>query len=290
MRTHLRILADVAAFRLKRLGMSNIFAALSIMIVLRLEWPEILLRLGFVFLLNLLSVLTNDCYDVKADLEDPGRDRGRTLFLAGHLREAAVTQIAVAILLLGVAIAHSPGLVAAFAVGTLTSWSYSAKLKGVPFLDIAAIAVWGPSMVLSAFPLDRAMGWTLLGQLVTFSACFHAIQVIRDHGPDAAAGVRTTAVLLGPRRSTLLLRGLMVMPALYAILIVDRWIGLALLAAPVLPISKDRATASWNGMRTVMGLSWIAMLAAIFFSRRATHGLLSSVGEDALIEAIGWLR
>jgi 4-hydroxybenzoate polyprenyltransferase len=118
-------------------------------------------------------------------------------------------------------------------------------------------------MTLVAFPLDLALGWRLVVQLGLFSACFELIQVLRDHDVDKAAGVRTTAVLLGPKRTLWVARALMVFAALYASLFLHPWIGLWLLLAAALPCAPSDTSGYWNRVRLVQGLGWLAILVAI---------------------------
>ena len=60
----LRIVAAVVGYRLRKLEMANLVAALSIAIALRLPWPEVAYRTAFAFFLNALVYLNNDYIDV----------------------------------------------------------------------------------------------------------------------------------------------------------------------------------------------------------------------------------
>jgi hypothetical protein len=80
----LRILANVAVYRLRRLEMANMGGALVIMLALRLEPLDVAVRLGFAFLLNLLVYLNNDYLDLPTDLRSPARDDANTRYLRDH--------------------------------------------------------------------------------------------------------------------------------------------------------------------------------------------------------------
>ncbi|MFY0537922.1 hypothetical protein [Nannocystis pusilla] len=203
----LRILLNVAVYRLQRLEMANMGGALLIMLALRLSPLDVVVRLGFAFLLNLLVYLNNDFLDLPTDLRSPERDDANTRYLRDH-RSAAV----------GPSSASSARCSSSPACGTSACWSrwssaaacwlYSARLKHVAGADITAMMVWGAAMLTVAFPPTHVLGWVLAGLLALDSAVFETIQVIRDHDADRDTGVRTTAVALGVPRTLALARGL----------------------------------------------------------------------------------
>jgi 4-hydroxybenzoate polyprenyltransferase len=281
----LKILADVAIYRIRRREMANLAAAFTVMVALRLPLDEVLVRLGFGVLLNLLAYLTNDYYDVEADLASPDKDEAKARYLKEHMRAALGLQIVLALLLAAVGAAWSPGLVVALVAGAGTCWLYSARLKHVPVADVLAMMVWGVAMPLVAFPLDSLLGWALVAQLGLFSACFETIQVIRDHDEDVKSGTRTTAVLLGIGKALMLERLLMVMSAVYAVLVINRWVGLALFVAPFIPLGRDDTSTYWNRVRLVQGLAWLAMVGWVAWSG-ATTGAVVSVERG---QVVGWL-
>lgn len=285
----LKIMADVAIYRLRKREMANLAAAVTIMASLRLPWDEVGVRLGFGLILNLLAYLTNDYFDVDADLASPTKDRSKARFLKDHMRAALVLQLVLALVLFVVGAAFSWGLVVALAAGAGLCWIYSWKLKHVPVVDVLTMLVWGMAMPMVGFPLDSLLGWALVAQLGLFSACFETIQVIRDHDEDVKSGTRTTAVLLGIGRAVVLERVLMVASAAYAIAVLNRWVGLALLVAPFIPLRREKTDAYWNQVRMVQGLAWLAMVAWIVWDG-STMGLLVSLGRDQTIEWLSLLR
>jgi 4-hydroxybenzoate polyprenyltransferase len=271
----LKILVDVAIFRLKKLEMANIFAAGVIMIALGLEWIDMGVRFGFGLLLNLLAYLTNDYFDVDQDLESPNKDHVKTRYLKDHMHAALGAQVGLAIFLALAALAWSPDLLAPLVFGAGICWIYSWKLKRVPYVDVFSMIVWGVAMPMVGLPVDRALGWMLVGQLALFSACFESIQVIRDHDEDLAKGVRTTAVRLGIPATRILLRAFMILSAAYAALFLHRYLGLALLACLFLPLDPRRADAYWNRQRFAMGIVWLALIGWIWWAGGADGWLLA---------------
>lgn len=284
-----RILAGVALFRLKKMEMANMFAAAAIMFALRLSWLDMGIRFGFGILLNLLAYLTNDYYDVDQDLSSPNKDHAKARYLKDHMGAALGAQIGLAIFLAIIAWAWSPGLLVALTAGAGICWIYSYKLKRLPYVDVIAMISWGVAMPLVGFPLDATLGWILVGQLALFSACFESIQVIRDHDEDVTSGVKTTAVRLGVPATKIMLRGFMVLSAAYATLLINRWIGLALLASLALPLKKETADVFWNKQRVIMGMVWLAMIGWIFWYG-SSNGWLAEIDADSVIAAMKWLR
>jgi 4-hydroxybenzoate polyprenyltransferase len=284
-----KILADVAIYRLRKLEMANMFAAAAIMFALRLGWDDIAVRLGFGFLLNLLAYLTNDFYDVDQDLASPNKDHDKARYLKEHMGAAVGVQIALALILLGIAVWWSLGLLVALVAGAGICWIYSWKLKRVPYLDVLAMISWGAAMPLTGFPLDVILGWVLVGQLALFSACFESIQVIRDHDEDVRSGVRTTAVRLGVPATQVLLRVLMVLSAAYASLLLHRWIGLFLLVSVFLPLKKERADVYWNRQRMIMGIAWLAIVGWLWIFGES-DGWLIGIKDTELIESLRFFR
>jgi 4-hydroxybenzoate polyprenyltransferase len=271
----LKILVDVAIFRLKKLEMANVFTAVAIMLALGLEWTDMGVRFGFGLLLNLLAYLTNDYCDVDQDLESPNKDHAKCRYLKEHMGAAVGAQVALAVFLALVALAWSPGLLAPLVFGAGICWIYSWKLKRIPYVDVLAMIAWGVAMPMVGWPLDRALGWLLVFQAALFSACFESIQVIRDHDEDLAKGVRTTAVRLGIPATKILLRAFMVLSAAYAALFLHRWIGLALLACLFLPLDPKRAAVYWTRQRLIMGVVYLALIGWIWWAGSADGWLLS---------------
>src|SRR5262245_873791 len=100
----LKILFDVAVFRLRRLEMANLAGALAVAVSCHLQWDEIGFRGLFAFLLNLLVYLNNDWYDLDDDLSAAAKDQEKNAYLASHLGAALVAQIGLFVVLLALAI------------------------------------------------------------------------------------------------------------------------------------------------------------------------------------------
>lgn len=263
----LRIVADVASFRLRRLEMANLAGAAAVAVAVGLGPWEIAGRLGFGALLNLLVYLNNDYLDLDADLASTTREGEKTRYLAEHRGAAVLAQVGLLGALVAIAAAWRPELLVPLVAGGGLCWAYSARLKRIPGLDVLAMIAWGMAMSLCGAPLGEPLAWALVIQLGLFSGVFEAIQVLRDRAEDEAAGVRTTAVALGERWSARLCRGLLVLGGVYAALVIHPWMGGLPLAALLLPIERGAIPAYWTRVRVLLGLTLCAEVAWV-----ATHG------------------
>jgi len=261
-----RIVADTAVFRIRKREGGNLVTSLTLAAALGLPAPDLVARFAFGLLLNLFVYLLNDCFDVRLDLEAPGRDHARTRFLAEHCTAGWAAVATLAALLAVAGALHSPGLLAAFVSTAVVVVAYSALLKRLPVVDVLAMGAWGVTMALVGFPLSSGPGWRLAGLLGLLCMVTEVVQVVRDEPSDRAAGLRTTAVVFGPAASAWIARGLVVLSAAYAALLLHRWIGLALLLGAAVPLDPDRAPRSWDLLRAVFGLTWLALLFAFWRS------------------------
>ncbi len=266
-----RILWEVLLYRLRRLEMANLFAAASLVVALRLPLAEAGIRVLFALLLNVLAYTTNDYYDAERDLAE-GRAPDKTQFLLDHRRAAFGAQWFLAACLGAIAVLFDPGLLVAAVLGAGTCWAYSASFKARPVLDVVSMTVWGAAMPLAAVPLDSGPGLILLGQLALFSTCFELLQVLRDRETDAAAGTRTTAVLLGASGTERMFRSAALLSAIYGLVFVHSTFALLLLLGAAVPI-RSNPERGWNLVRLVFGLAWLAFVSTLWLTGR-TAGVL----------------
>lgn len=273
----LRILANVAVYRLRRLEMANMGGALVIMLALRLEPLDVAVRLGFAFLLNLLVYLNNDYLDLPTDLRSPARDDANTRYLRDHRGAALAAQLGLIAAMLATAAAWDLGLLLPLVVGGGVCWLYSARLKHVAGADVAAMMVWGAAMLTVAFPPAHMLGWALAGLLALDSAVFETIQVIRDHDADREAGVRTTAVALGVPRTLALARVLLVLGGVAAAAAIHPLAAVPPMIGVTLPLGRpDRY---WNQIRLLLGVAFL-FAAGYVYAHGATGGLLVQCVAD----------
>lgn len=276
MLTALRILRDVAVYRLRKREMANLAASLTVMLALRLDAVQVGWRLAFGVLLNLSVYLTNDWYDVEMDLASPDKDHHKARRLVQHRGAAFGAQLLLVTGMATIAAVHDAGLWLPLVAGSGLAWAYSARLKGLPVVDVMTIALCGTAGAVLAVPLSSPAGWALAIQLGLFAACFQTIQMVRDHEADAAFGVQTTAVRFGTGWTIRLLRLLLLIAAIYAVCVLHRFVGLALLAAPALPIRADRPDRAWNLTRLWLGLVWLGIVLSVW-QTGSTMGLLAEL-------------
>ena len=265
-----RILRDVLAYRLRKLEMANLAAAMSIAVVLRLAPLDVVWRTLFAFGLNVLVYLNNDYIDVSLDMQSTGKDVAKTRFLHEHLGAALAVQWGIAGVLVAAAVAYDIGLLAPLVFGGGVCVWYSAYLKRRPYLDVVAMMVWGVAMPACGFPWQSHLGWCMAFELGLFSGVFEAIQVMRDADEDAIEGVRTTGVVLGKARTLTLARVLMVACSAFAALVLHPVAGLLSALALVVPFSPDKVATYWTRVKLIYGATWLFVCTWLFFSGHGT--------------------
>jgi 4-hydroxybenzoate polyprenyltransferase len=269
-----RVVADAAVYRVKKREAGNLVTSVSLALALGLALRDVAHRLAFGLGLNLFVYLVNDCFDVDVDAHAEGRDRARTKFLAEHLASGWLGVVLVGLACLALAAAHGRGLLLVFAINVVVIIAYSRWLKRTPIGDLVAMAAWGVSMALVGAPLDSSDGLRLVGLLGLLCVVTEGVQVIRDEPTDRAAGVRTTAVAIGVGATAWITRAMIVASAAYATLLLHRWLGLALLLGLSTTFTTEAAERSWDRLRVLFGLTWLAILA----HRALTGHLLPLLG------------
>lgn len=287
LRAAFKIVFDVLGFRLRKLEMANLAAALSIMLALRLPFGEVIWRTLFALLLNVFVYLNNDYLDVTLDARSPDKHQGKIRFLREHMRAALGAQLGLLALLVTMAIAHSPGLLVTLVLGAGICVAYSKWLKHIPVADVLAMTAWGFAMPLAGTPLNSILGLALAIQLGLFSSVFESTQVICDHDADRATGVHTTAVVLGIDRTMWLIRLLILLVAVYAALVLHPMGGAVAAGALLIRRREGQAGRYWTTIKLVYGIAWLAICAWVFFQGQS-QGLLWQIPADATIEALNW--
>lgn len=268
-----RILRDVIVYRIRKREMANLASSLTIMLAIGLSFEDAAIRFAFAIALNIAVYLTNDIYDVRADLVSAGKDTKKAAYLRDHLASGWVAVLAPVAVMAGIALTWNRELLVTLVAAAGVCWAYSARFKRVPFVDLPTIFVCGVAGSMVAFPLNHMLGWCLAGLLGLFAACFQTVQMVRDHDDDAAFGTQTTAVALGPKATIMLQRVLLIAAAVYASLMLHRWIGLAIALTVLLPFRADQANLYWNRIRVALGISWLAIVTWLIASE-SSHGWL----------------
>ncbi|MEY4575724.1 MAG: UbiA prenyltransferase family [Pseudomonadota bacterium] len=269
----LRIIASVVVYRIRKLEMANLAAAGSIAVALHLPFIDIVVRTAFCFVLNALVYLNNDYIDIDIDLNSADKDAEKARFLAANKRAALHAQWMLVGLLALVAAVYDIGLLVPLLAGGGICWWYSAQLKRRPFWDIIAMIIWGITMPLCGSPVTHPVGLFMALQLGLFSGVFETIQVIRDADEDAAEHVRTTAVVLGKKRSLWLARAQMIGCTAYCALLMQPWAAVVSLIALTIPFSEQAIESYWTRVKLVYGFAWLIICAWVFvYGQRA--GLL----------------
>lgn len=272
-----KIIADVVAYRLRKLEMANLAAAVSIAMALHLTPLDVVIRALFTFALNILVYLNNDYIDVEIDLNSADKDNAKARFLADNLRAAFWAQWGLVAALAVVALLYDYGLFVPLVIGGGVCWWYSAQLKHRPYLDIVAMIIWGVTMPMVGVPLGSLVGVVMALQLGLFSGVFETIQVMRDADEDAEEGVQTTGVVLGKERSLMLARVQMVGVSLYALLMTHPIAAVISAAALAIPFSNQAIEQYWTRIKLTYGIAWLSICAFVWYMGH-TSGLLAAFG------------
>jgi 4-hydroxybenzoate polyprenyltransferase len=275
-----KIVVDVVIYRLRKLEMANLAAAVAIALALRLSWIDVFARTAFAFALNIAVYLNNDYIDIDIDLKSADKDNAKARYLADHKKEALIAQWALVALMAAFALVYDPGLLIPLVLGGGICWWYSALLKHRPYLDILAMMLWGLAMPLCGVPPTSVLGWSLAILLGLYSAVFESIQVMRDADEDAEENVRTTGVVLGKVRTLLLARVGMVVASLYAAIVIHPVAAGITALTLVVPFAEGRIERYWTQVKMVCGIAWLFICVWVYF-KGYTAGLVWSVDRAA---------
>ena len=260
----LKLTVAAVVYRVRKLEMANLAAAVAIALALRLPFVDVVVRAAFAFVLNALVYLNNDYIDIQIDLGSADKDRTKTRYLAAHKAAALAAQWLLVALLVGAAVVYDLGLLVPLIAGGGVCWWYSAQLKHRPYLDIGAMIVWGVTMPLCGTPIAHPIGLWMALQLGLFSGVFESIQVVRDADEDVQEHVRTTAVVLGKHRTMQLARLLMLASSAYAAAFLQPWAAAVSLLAFAVPFSEAAVEAYWTRVKLIYGMSWLVICASVF--------------------------
>jgi 4-hydroxybenzoate polyprenyltransferase len=270
----LKVIAATVAYRVRKLEMANLAAAISIALALKLPFADVVVRAAFAFVLNALVYLNNDYIDIQIDLSSADKDRDKARYLAAHKSAALAAQWTLVALLVAASFVHDLGLLVPLLAGGGICWWYSAQLKHRPYLDIGAMIVWGVTMPLCGTPITHSAGLWMAIQLGLFSGVFEAIQVVRDADEDAHERVRTTAVVLGKDRTMRLARTLMFASTAYAAAFLQPWAAAVSLLAFVVPFDEHAVEQYWTRVKLIYGVSWVVICASVFWTGERTGWLV----------------
>jgi 4-hydroxybenzoate polyprenyltransferase len=271
----LKVIAGTVGYRVRKLEMANMVAAVSIALALDLTWTDVLVRAAFAFVLNALVYLNNDYIDIQIDLSSADKDRTKARYLAAHKSAALAAQWTLVALLVLASVVYDLGLLVPLVAGGGICLWYSAQLKHRPYLDIAAMIVWGVTMPLCGTPIAHPVGLWMALQLGLFSGVFEAIQVVRDADEDALERVRTTAVVLGKDRTMQLARALMLASSAYAAAFLEPWAAAVTLFAFVVPLHEHAVERYWTRVKLIYGVAWIVICVSVFWAGQRSGWLAS---------------
>src|SRR5437867_8316745 len=182
----------------------------------------------------------NDLYDAPRDWNNPKKDRALIELYVEHRRAGILAAFVLQVVTLFIAF-MALGSVAGGAVLAvmIVNLLYSIVFKGVPVADVAWVWLWG---TLYASIVGGPLRLLVLVGLMT--AVCHLFQALDDRVPDAANGIRTTAVRSPTlARNVLLVLSLLLFAALHAPL--GALLALTAFTPLALYFMIDRAGTAW---------------------------------------------
>lgn len=182
-----------AAFAMRQPGMQDL-VPLAILLVANV------LLVSHIFMLNDWSGLT-------ADLADP--NKAARVFTARGVGRREMGVLTVGLLVLSLLLFSRLGpipLALALAIATLSTLYSLPRFnwKGKPLLNSLAHLAGGALHFLLGYSVGKSLDLRGVAVAIFFALIFvagHLTQEIRDHGGDAANGIRTNAVAFGQRRT-----------------------------------------------------------------------------------------
>ena len=197
----------------------------------------------------------NDLYDAPADRDNPKKDRALIAAYLTHRRLALVAALAMkAGTVLVCLTSLGPRAAAAVAGVMLVNVLYSVALKGVPVVDLAWVWLWG---ALYAAVTDAPASLLIVVGLMT--AVCHLFQALGDRGPDAANGIRTTAV-----QSAALTRHVIVALSLLLFLSVRGAVGTGIALTAFTPVAifftMRTPARGWIATKIYFAFMWLYLL------------------------------
>ncbi|HJQ83708.1 MAG TPA: UbiA family prenyltransferase [Candidatus Binatia bacterium] len=197
----------------------------------------------------------NDLWDAPTDWRNPKKDRALIAAYVEHRRGAIGATLLLKLLALGLSLAAlGPAATAAVAAVMVVNVIYSVALKGVPVVDVAWVWVWG---VLYAAIVEPPLALLVVVGLMT--ATCHLFQALDDRVPDAANGIRTTAV-----RSPTLARNVLVVVSLLLCLSLQAPFGTAGAVTAFTPLvlffTVGNPGTGWVLTKAYFGVVWLCLL------------------------------
>jgi 4-hydroxybenzoate polyprenyltransferase len=262
-----------ATFAIRHPGMNDLAPLATLMVA------NILL-ITHIFMLNDWSGLTTD-------LADPNKAAG--VFTASGVGRREMFGLTAGLLILSLLLFGRLGgitLSLALAIATLSAL-YSlpqSNWKGRPLLNSLAHLAGGILHFLLGYSLGRAIDSRGLAIATFFALIFvagHLTQEVRDHQGDASNGIRTNAVIFGPRRTfaaslvlftlahvtllVLVLQGILPRPlaALVALCAVQLFWSLRTLREGLTYASVSRLQTRYRVLYAVIGLAMVTALFAM---------------------------
>ncbi|MER3545473.1 MAG: hypothetical protein C4311_12970 [Chloroflexota bacterium] len=290
-----RVLLD--GFRLVRFPEFAHFILLTTLAAARLAGARLDWRLLVILLVNMLAAgfgfVINEVEDAPADALHPLKRR-RNPVAAGRLSRRA--GLAIASVLGGVALGLSALLGwAVFAISLVSlvlAWAYSwrsIRLKAMPIVDLLehSWGLAGQQFVLTYLALGGEawhVVWPVLAALMLVSMYGQFYNELHDLETDRRAGIRTTAVFIGPRPARVLMYT--VLASGIATFVLACWRRVVPWWVFIVPLLMLSLLLVWRWLVARFSLNtWLPALVAFPTGKR-----LRDARSQRALDVTGWLQ
>ena len=197
----------------------------------------------------------NDLYDAPRDWNNPKKDRALIELYVEHRRAGILAAFALKVVTLFIAFMALGGVAGGAVLAVMiVNLLYSIVFKGVPVADVAWVWLWG---ALYASIVGGPPRLLVLVGLMT--AVCHLFQALDDRVPDAASGIRTTAV-----RSPALARNVLIVLSVLVSITLRGPTGATAALTAFTPLALFFAVANpgiaWLLTKAYFGLVWLYLL------------------------------
>jgi 4-hydroxybenzoate polyprenyltransferase len=197
----------------------------------------------------------NDLYDAPTDWNNPKKDRALIAAYVEHRGAGVLATFVLKLLTLAIALATlGPTAAAAVAGVMIVNVVYSMALKGIPVADVAWVWLWG-----ALYAAIVGASATLIVLVGLMTAICHLFQALDDRVPDAANGIRTTAV-----RSPVLARNVLIVLSLLLLVTLGLPLGAVGALTAFIPLAVffavGNAGTAWVLTKVYFGVMWLYLL------------------------------
>ena len=245
--------------RLKRQEGALLGIVASILFFMGADSHELFFKAGLALITLSTLYFFNDLTDCIEDQNNPRKDHDYINTLVENRRFYWACLILQKSIVLGLALYSSPKLALVVISIFFINSAYSLKIKGIPYLDVIWVGLWGAGITAMAGLEQPIASFVLVGIMTAIS---HIYQVRLDVAVDTAHNVKTSAVS-SHRTTEVQIMGLCVGLAVILSQTHIPWLTLTVFTPWILGkyLNSNRA---WVLARYYFGIIWLCYLESVY--------------------------